>query len=72
MGTISDGLDIKKNLKKIYLLNVLQLTAIMGYPGAWGKLIYEKNLKSKISWHYTFKEKKFLPKNVKMISVARS
>ncbi len=23
----------------------------MGYSGAWGKLIHEKNLKSKISWH---------------------
>ncbi len=24
------------------------------YSGAWGKLIYEKNLKSKILWHYPF------------------
>jgi hypothetical protein len=23
----------------------------MGYSGAWGKLIHEKNLQSKISWH---------------------
>jgi hypothetical protein len=30
-------------------------TALMGYQGAWGKLIHEKNLKSKISWHYLFK-----------------
>ncbi len=29
-------------------------TALMGYPGAWGKLIHEKNLKSKISWHCPF------------------
>ncbi len=25
--------------------------ALMGYSGPWGKLIHEKNLKSKISWH---------------------
>ncbi len=25
------------------------------YSGAWGKLIHEKNLKSKILWHYPFK-----------------
>jgi hypothetical protein len=25
------------------------------YSGAWGKLIHEKNLKSKISWHCPFK-----------------
>jgi hypothetical protein len=25
--------------------------ALMGYSGAWGKLIHEKNLKSKILWH---------------------
>jgi hypothetical protein len=33
--------------------------------GAWGKLIHEKNLKSKISWHCFFKEKcvagRFIP-----------
>ncbi len=28
--------------------------ALMGYSGAWGKLIHEKNLKSKISWHCHF------------------
>ncbi len=27
----------------------------MGYSGAWEKLIHEKNLKSKISWHCPFK-----------------
>ncbi len=27
----------------------------MVYSGAWGKLILEKNQKSKISWHCTFK-----------------
>jgi hypothetical protein len=28
----------------------------MVYPGAWGKLINKKNLKSKISWHCPFKQ----------------
>ncbi len=31
-------------------------TAIMGYSGAWGKPIHEKNLKSKISWHCPFRK----------------
>ncbi len=35
-------------------------TAPMGYSGAWGKLIHEKNLKSKISWHCPFKVTVFL------------
>ncbi len=26
-------------------------TALMGFSGAWGKLIHEKNQKSKISWY---------------------
>ena len=30
-------------------------TALMVYSGAWGKLIHEKNQKSKISWHCPFK-----------------
>jgi hypothetical protein len=30
-------------------------TVLMGYLGACGKLIHEKNLKSKISWHRPFK-----------------
>jgi hypothetical protein len=30
-------------------------TALMGYSVALGKLILEKNLKSKISWHCLFK-----------------
>ncbi len=30
-------------------------TTIMVYSGAWGKLIHEKNKKSKISWHCPFK-----------------
>ncbi len=30
-------------------------TALMGYLGALRKLIHEKNMKSKISWHYPFK-----------------
>ncbi len=30
----------------------------MLFSGPWGKLIHEKNLKQKISWHYPFK---FLP-----------
>ncbi len=29
-------------------------TALMVYSGAWGKLIYKKNLKSKISWPCSF------------------
>jgi hypothetical protein len=27
---------------------------LKGYSGTWGKLIHEKNLKSKISWHCPF------------------
>ncbi len=30
--------------------------AVLVYSGAWGKLINEKNQKSKISWHCPFKE----------------
>ncbi len=30
-------------------------TVLMGYSGAWGKLIDEKNQKQKISWHCPFK-----------------
>jgi hypothetical protein len=30
-------------------------TALIVYSGAWGKLIHEKNRKSKISWHCPFK-----------------
>jgi hypothetical protein len=30
-------------------------TTLMVYSGAWGNLIHEKNQKSKISWHCTFK-----------------
>jgi hypothetical protein len=29
--------------------------AVMVHSGAWGKLIHEKNQKSKISWHCPFK-----------------
>jgi hypothetical protein len=29
--------------------------ALLGYSGAWGKLIHEKNLKLKILWHCPFK-----------------
>jgi hypothetical protein len=29
----------------------------MGYSGAGGKLIHEKNQKQKISWHCPFKQK---------------
>jgi hypothetical protein len=28
----------------------------MVYSGAWGKRIHAKNQKSKISWHYPFKD----------------
>jgi hypothetical protein len=31
----------------------------MEYSRAWGKLIHEKNLKSKISWHCPFKQSFF-------------
>jgi hypothetical protein len=31
-------------------------TALLVYSGAWGKLIHEKNQKSKISWHCPFKD----------------
>ena len=31
-------------------------TALKVYSGAWGKLIHEKNQKSKISWHCPFKD----------------
>jgi hypothetical protein len=27
-------------------------TTLIGYSGAWGKLIHEKNLKWEISWHF--------------------
>jgi hypothetical protein len=30
------------------------------FSGAWGKMIHEKNLKQKISWHCPFKERKFV------------
>jgi hypothetical protein len=30
-------------------------TALMVFSGAWGKLIFKKSLKSKISWHCPFK-----------------
>jgi len=33
---------------------IFETTALIGYLGAWGKLIHEKNLKSKISWHCSF------------------
>ena len=32
----------------------------MGYSGAGGKLIHEKNQKQKISWHCPFKWYKFI------------
>jgi hypothetical protein len=30
-------------------------TTLMEYSGAWGKLIHQKTLKLKISWHCPFK-----------------
>ncbi len=30
-------------------------TTLLVYSGAWGKMIHEKNQKSKISWHCPFK-----------------
>ncbi len=35
----------------------------MVFSGAWGKLIHEKNQKSKISWHCPFKQTSTLDKN---------
>jgi hypothetical protein len=35
-------------------------TVLMGYSKAWGKLIHEKTLKSKVSWHFPIKNKKLL------------
>jgi hypothetical protein len=35
-------------------------TAVMVYSGAWGKLTYEKNQKSKISWHCPFNKYKIM------------
>jgi hypothetical protein len=32
--------------------------AVTVYSGAWGKLIHEKNQKSKISWHCSFEQTK--------------
>jgi hypothetical protein len=29
---------------------------LMLFSGAWGKIIHEKNLKQKISWHCPYKE----------------
>jgi hypothetical protein len=45
------------NLELRYLREFLKKfeTALMVYSGAWGKLIREKNKKSKISWHCPFK-----------------
>jgi hypothetical protein len=41
----------------------------MGYSGAGGKLIHEKNQKQKISWHCPFKRPNFrLDGNTKIIS----
>ncbi len=38
--------------------------AVIVYSHAWGKLIHEKNQKSKISWHCPFKSQIFLQKTV--------
>ncbi len=40
--------EFSKKFKTVLLVIV--------YSGAWGKLINEKNQKSKISWHCPFKE----------------
>ncbi len=34
---------------------------LMLLSGAWGKVIHEKNLKQKISWHCPFNKKKSIP-----------
>jgi hypothetical protein len=84
MGTISDCLHLKVNLKKNTYLSLfvtllpkifktfpteeffLFITgvnttgafkmALIGYSEAWGKLVHEKYLLSKISWHCPFKK----------------
>jgi hypothetical protein len=43
-----------KNSAKQTCSQLLDSFAIIGYTGAWGKLIHEKNLKSKISWQCPF------------------
>ncbi len=53
MGTISGCRHLKVSLKA--KITYSMLTALMVYSGAWGKLIHEKNQKSKISWHCPFK-----------------
>ncbi len=51
LSTGSENLrEFSKNLK----------TTLMGFSGDWGKLIYEKNLKSKMSWHCPFKDNLFI------------
>ncbi len=41
--------NISANFRKKFV------KVIMGYSGAGGKLIHEKNQRQKISWHYPFK-----------------
>ncbi len=41
-------------------------TALMVYSGAWGKLIHEKNQKSKISGHCPFKAKNLFSDSLKL------
>ncbi len=40
---------ISKNFRKKFEM------AVVVYSGAWGKLLHEKYMKSKISWHCSFK-----------------
>jgi hypothetical protein len=60
METVSDCLHLKVNSKKkiIYMLPLLP-NGLKGYSGTCEKLIYEKNLKSKISRYGPFKNVNF-------------
>jgi hypothetical protein len=49
------GVQKKINTFLIEICHLPFETVQMGYSGAWRKLIHEKNMKSKISWHCPFK-----------------
>ncbi len=42
---------------------------LLGYSEAWGKLIHEKNLKLKISWHCPFKPRESILKLQRLVCV---
>ncbi len=47
-----DALDMRISPR---IFKKIQMT-LMLFSGAWGKMIHEKNLKQKISWHCPFKD----------------